>query len=179
MAEQSNGISRQPAITDASGRPFACFPTVVLVFIVNDKGQLLLFSDPARPRVWEVVKGAVEAGERVLDGALREVREETGPEVRVRPLGTVHTLTLYQDDVPYVVVYYLMAYEGGQVQPGDDLLGHLFRWWGWKELTGQSAEIVFPYPGWLAERAVALYHLWAGRQVDLQLTSSARRRGDP
>ena len=111
--------NRQPAITDASGRQFACFPTVVLVFIVNERGQLLLFADPARPRVWEVVKGAVEAGEAVLHGALREVREETGPDVRVRPMGTVHSWTHYQDHVPYVVIVYLMAYQGGRVQPGS------------------------------------------------------------
>jgi ADP-ribose pyrophosphatase YjhB (NUDIX family) len=173
----------QPTITDCTGRTFACFPAVVLVFIVGD-GKLLLLSDPEHLGQWQVVKGAIEAGETILDGALREVREEAGPAVRVRPLGTVHALTLWRDGVPYVVIYYLMAYEGGPIEPDDDMLGSRVRWWdptapsqsppqnrrgGGKAVspdTKDSPQV--PYPRWLIERAIELARLWHGRTVDLQ-----------
>ena len=120
--------TRQPTLTDAAGRRFACSPTVVLVYLLDD-GKLLLLSDPERPGRWQVVKGAVEAGESILDGALREVHEEAGPEVRVRPLGTAHAQTIRHDGIPYVAVHYVMAYQGGPIHPGDDMLGSEVRWW--------------------------------------------------
>jgi len=190
-------LTQQPIITSPSGRPFACFPAVVLVFIVDD-GKLLLLSDPERPGQWQVVKGALEAGETILDGALREVREEAGPEVRVRPLGTVHALALQSAGIPYIVIYYLMAYEGGAIEPGDDMLGSQVRWWDPStppqspanlRLVARGGGVVFrpacgadrgrtfstqegpphvPYPRWLVERAVELARLWHGRTDDLQ-----------
>lgn len=47
--------------------------------------------------------------------ALREVREEAGPDLRVRPLGVVHASTFaYDDRVRRMIsVVYLMAHEGG------------------------------------------------------------------
>jgi 8-oxo-dGTP diphosphatase len=158
---------QQPILTDPDGRPFACFPTVVLVFIVDD-GKLLLLSDPERLGRWQVIKGAIEAGESILDGALREVREEAGPEVRVRPLGTVHAQTLWRDGMPYVVVHYLMAYEGGEIQPGDDMLGSQVRWWDPTFPPGLEDPPSIRCPRWLVERAVELARLWDGRTVDLQ-----------
>ena len=176
--------TQQPIITTPSGRPFACFPAVVLVFIVDDR-KLLLLSDPETPGQWQVVKGALEAGETVLDGALREVREEAGPKVRVRPLGTVHALTLQSAGIPYIVIYYLMAYEGGPIEPGDDMLGCQVRWWNptkpppqsppYKSRGGGRAVPApredtphVPYPRWLVERAMELARLWHGRTDDLQ-----------
>ena len=55
---------QQPNIADAEGRAFACFPAVVLVSVV-DEGKLLLLSDPEHPGQWQVVKGALEAGESI------------------------------------------------------------------------------------------------------------------
>ena len=34
--------------------------------------------------------GALEAQETILEGTLRETREEVGQGVKIRPLGTVH-----------------------------------------------------------------------------------------
>jgi len=175
--------TQQPVLTAPSGRPFACFPAIVLVFIVDD-GKLLLLSDPKYPGQWQVVKGALEAGETILEGALREVREEAGPEVRVRPLGTVHALTLQSAGIPYIVIYYLMAYEGGAIEPGDDMLGSQVRWWvpstppqsppqnarggGRAVSTAQDDPPHVPYPRWLVERAIELARLWHARTDDLQ-----------
>jgi 8-oxo-dGTP pyrophosphatase MutT (NUDIX family) len=53
------------------------------VFRLDDAGRpeiLLIHRAPGRiyPGVWQCVTGRLEPGERVVDGALREVEEETG-----------------------------------------------------------------------------------------------------
>ena len=65
----------------------------------------------------------------MLAGVLREVREEAGPHLQVRPLGVVHAQTFHFDHhVPYMIgLYYLLAYAGGAVQSGDDRLCWLTR----------------------------------------------------
>ena len=118
--------SRQPSVITANGkRHFPCFPIAVLAFIVNEEEEILLLAHPDREGAWEVVNGLLEAGETILAGALRETREEAGSDLRVRPLGTVHAYMFhYDENVPYMVgLCYLMAYEGGNVEPGDDMYG--------------------------------------------------------
>ena len=46
----------------------------VLAFVVNEKEEILLLAHPKREGGWEVVNGALEAGETVLEGALRETK---------------------------------------------------------------------------------------------------------
>jgi 8-oxo-dGTP pyrophosphatase MutT (NUDIX family) len=53
------------------------------IFRISEAGELqilLLHRSPARiyPGVWQCVTGGLEPGEHVVDGALREVVEETG-----------------------------------------------------------------------------------------------------
>jgi ADP-ribose pyrophosphatase YjhB (NUDIX family) len=142
-----------------------------LVFIVNEQEEILLLAHPKRGGSWEVVNGALEAGETVVEGALRETREEAGAEVQVRPLGTVHVSTFhYNESVRYMLsVGYLMAYEGGRVQPGDDMAGSRHRWWGLDDLIDEQAKVLVPPNGeWLIARAVKLYRMWRGRERELQ-----------
>ena len=80
----------QPLIPDASGRRmFAGSAAAILAFIVDVEERLLLLAHPQRKGEWVVVNGALEAEETIRDGVLREIREEVGAAVRVRPLGTV------------------------------------------------------------------------------------------
>jgi len=57
-------------------------PDLVDVWIFRAEGPeiLLLRRSPGRilPGLWQCVSGSLEAGESVTDGALRELREETG-----------------------------------------------------------------------------------------------------
>lgn len=164
--------SQQPCITTADGRRrFACSPVAILVFIVNEQEEVLLLAHPKREGSWEVINGALEAGETVVEGALRETREEAGEEVRVRPLGTVHISTFHYDEkVQYMLsAGYLMAYEGGRIQPGDDMAGSQYKWWGLDDLTDEKVKVLIPPDGkWLIERAVELYRMWIGREMELQ-----------
>lgn len=157
---------QKPTITGAPPRRrvFATFPVAIQAIIVNDRREVLLLSSPRRNGrgQWQVVSGGMEADETVLAGALRETREEAGPEVAVRPLGTVHARTFnYDDQIPYMVgIYYLFAYEGGPIQPGDDMADAEARWWSLDDLA--AADITF-HPStelWLLQRAVDLYNQW-------------------
>ena len=166
----------QPLITNTKEtRRFACSAVALQAIVVSGDEKTLLLSSPTRnpDGAWQVVSGAMEAGETVLEGTLREVREELGNDVRVRPLGTVHAQTFhYDENVQYMIaIYYLLAYEGGEIQPGDDMLGSQYRWWNVDELSHENVKIVVP-PGqkWILKRAVELYRLWKEQTCELQLS---------
>lgn len=163
---------RSPRISTADGRrSFACVPVSMSVFIVNEEEKVLLLSHPGCQGWWEVVNGALETGETILEAALRETREEVGQEVQVRPLGVIHACSFHYDErVRYMInLDYLVAFEGGQVQPGDDMVGSQFRWWSLEELETEDARLLIPPDGrWLIERAIQAYRLWKDRQVPLQ-----------
>ena len=164
--------NQQPVIAATSGRQFAASAAAVLVFIVDSQERILLLSHPRRlAGTWVVVNGALEREETVLAGALREMREEVGAEIAVRPLGTVHAFTFrYDDSVQYMIsICYLFAYEGGPVLPGDDLTGAAFRWWSLDELADERVRIGVPRDQkWLLRRAVELYRLWRDQAVPLE-----------
>lgn len=168
--------SSQPFISNIKGtRRFACSAVALQAVVVSPEEKVLLLSSPHRSPAgaWQVVSGALEAGETVLQGTLREAHEELGSEICVRPLGTVHAQTFHYDgNVQYMIaIYYLLAYEGGDVNPGDDMQGSLYRWWSAAELEEESVKIVVP-PGqkWILRRAIELYRLWKDQAWELQLS---------
>jgi ADP-ribose pyrophosphatase YjhB (NUDIX family) len=166
----------QPFISNQSGtRRFACSPVALQAIVVSPEETTLLLASPTRrpDGAWQVASGALEAGETILEGVWREAREELGPEIRLRPLGAVHVHTFHYDEqVPYMIaIYYLFAYEGGPVQPGDDMHGSQFRWWSLAELEDEQANIFIPPPRqrWILRRAIELYRTWHTQTVELQL----------
>lgn len=166
-------MNSQPTVYTANGKgQFACSAAAVLVFIVNADHEILLLSHPSRKGTWEVVNGALDAGETVLDAALRETYEEVGSDIKVRPLGTVHVYSFHYDEkVRYMLsICYLFAYEGGRICPGDDMAGSSYRWWSLAELANEGVIIsVPPNRKWIIKRAIELYDLWKdGPDVELQ-----------
>ncbi len=152
-----------PTLTAVSGRVFATYPAAVVVLIINAQEELLLLSNPKRPGWWEPVNGAVDAGETILAAALREVGEEAGIDIRVRPLGVVHVSTFtYDPQLTHVIsITYLMAHEGGDAIPGDDMQGSQVRWSPLADLRSGTLNLIPPlHQLWLIERAFDLYHLW-------------------
>ena len=58
---------------------------------------------------------------------------------------------------------------GGEIQPGDDMVGSEFRWWRLDELEDSSLKLHVTAKPWMLKRAVELYHLWKDIQdVSLQ-----------
>lgn len=164
--------SDQPFVTAAGPRRrrFVTSAVAVQAIIVNRAQEILLLSSPKRNQGWQLVSGALEANETLLDGTLREVHEELGGDIQVRPLGTVHVETFHYDEqVQYMLgTYYLFAYQAGQIEPGDDMIGSEVRWWPLAELNDN--ELIF-HPSvklWMLKRAVELYRLWI-YQVDYPL----------
>ncbi len=70
--------------THERGQPLepGCYHLVAAVCVVDGRGRMLLTlrdkSKPVYPDCWENTGGAVLAGETSLEGALRELQEETG-----------------------------------------------------------------------------------------------------
>ncbi len=154
-----------PTITTRSGRVYTTFPAAVVVPIVNARRELLLLENPRREGWWEPVNGGVDAGETLLDAALREVREEAGDDVRVRPLGVIHASTFaYDANVQRMIsVVYLMAYEGGEPSPGDDMVGSRVRWASLQTIDSERLRLLPPMDQlWLRQRAIDLFELWEG-----------------
>ena len=168
-------FTHQPFLTTPQGtRRFACSAVAVQAIILNADERVLLLSSPTKnhPGEWQIISGALEAAETVLAGVLREVREEAGPHIQGRPLGVVHAQTFHFDvQVPYMIgIYYLLAYEGGQVQPGDDMYDSQFRWWRLEELVQEKVKLFVPPQLWVLQRAIELYRLWKEQgQIDIDL----------
>jgi 8-oxo-dGTP diphosphatase len=155
-------MNQQPIVTDTRGRQFATSVAAVLALIINPDEQFLLLSSPKRPGQWEVVNGALDAGETLLAAALREVGEEAGTAVRVRPLGVVHAYTYrYDDIVQYLIsISYLLAYEGGDVAAGDDMRGSQVGWFSLEQIERGDIDVIVPQQqGWLFRRALDMYRL--------------------
>ena len=113
----------QPTMVSTDGRrEFACFPAAILAFIVNRSDEILLLSHPNKGG-WQVVAGAIEDGESPVTALRREVAEEVGPDVRVKPVGSVHTfLYRYDTDVPAMLsIAYVATYLSGDIVPGSDM----------------------------------------------------------
>ncbi len=129
---------------------------------MDQRERHLLFTHPKRSGQWQVISGAVEREESILDAVLREVREEAGPDITVRPLGAVHTFSYpYREHMPALIsVAYLLAYEGGRIIPGDDLTGADYAWHGLADIEDGRIDIVVPDgQRWLFTRAVVLYRI--------------------
>jgi ADP-ribose pyrophosphatase YjhB (NUDIX family) len=150
-------------------RIFSAYPVAVQALILDSQDRYLLLSSPSRNghNEWQVISGGLEANETILDGVLREVNEEGGTDLRVRPLTVIHTQTFsFDSHIPYMIgVYYLLAYEGGNVTPGDDMRDAQFRWWSLDEM--KQAEIRF-HPSthwWMLERGVEMAQMLRKRPL--------------
>jgi ADP-ribose pyrophosphatase YjhB (NUDIX family) len=154
---------RPRAIVASSGRSFATFPAAVVVPIVNRREALLLLESQRRPGMWEPVNGAVGDEETLLDAALREVREEAGPDLQVRPLGVVHASSFAYDARArrMISVVYLMVHKSGAAVPGDDMRGSRVRWPTLDEIDSDGLRLLPPLDqAWLRQRTVDLFRLW-------------------
>ena len=74
---------------------------------------------------WSLPGGLLELGEALADGVRREVREETGLEIR--PLGILEVFERIMRDAAgapeyhYVLIDYVCRATGGTLRPGDDV----------------------------------------------------------
>jgi 8-oxo-dGTP diphosphatase len=117
-----------------SSREYPERPVVGVGGVIIDNGRALLIrrgSEPLRGE-WSIPGGTLELGESLQEGVARELREETGLQVRVLELIEVFD-RIFPDDVSrsserkpqprfhFVIVDYLCERIGGEPRAGSDV----------------------------------------------------------
>ncbi|SRR6266568_681989 len=90
-------------------RQFPDVPLVGIGAVVIDKGRVLLIlrgQEPLKGR-WSLPGGMLELGESLLDGVVREVREETG--LTVEPVELIELLDRVFREADRVRYHYVIA----------------------------------------------------------------------
>jgi ADP-ribose pyrophosphatase YjhB (NUDIX family) len=131
MAEPSTPVP----FLDSTGKPLPKPPKVIrpgtCAAIFNGRGEILL-QKRADNGFWGLPGGAVDPGESVQQGVLREVREETGLQVRV-----VRLVGVYSDPRNYMITHY----PGGDIVHNVSLCFVCERVSGTLQLSGESTDI--------------------------------------
>ena len=93
-------------VCTACGFVFYLDPKVAVgTIITDDAGRIVLVKRAIEPGYgkWVFPGGYVDRGERVIDAAAREAREEAGLEIRLERLVNVYS---YADRAPVIIVYH-------------------------------------------------------------------------
>jgi 8-oxo-dGTP diphosphatase len=103
-----------------SDSPLIPVPAVGVVCLRGDQVLLIRRGTPPRLGEWSLPGGRIEPGERVVDAALRELREETGVEARLIGLVDVVDGIFPQTNRHYVLIDYVAQWVRGEPVAGDD-----------------------------------------------------------
>lgn len=95
-------------------------PAVGVVCLRGDQVLLIRRGRPPRQGEWSLPGGRIEPGERAVDAALRELREETGIEAELVGLVDVVDGLFPDAGVHYVLIDYAARWLGGEPVAGDD-----------------------------------------------------------
>lgn len=95
-------------------------PAVGVVCLRGDTVLLIRRGTPPRQGEWSLPGGRIEPGERVIDAALRELREETGVEAEITGLIDVVDGFFPEAGRHYVLIDYAARWVSGEPVAGDD-----------------------------------------------------------
>lgn len=101
-------------------------PAVGVVCLKGDEVLLIRRGKPPRMGEWSLPGGRIEPGERAVDAALRELREETGVEARILGLIDVVDGVFPEAGRHYVLIDYLAEWTAGEPVAGDDAAEAVF-----------------------------------------------------
>jgi 8-oxo-dGTP pyrophosphatase MutT (NUDIX family) len=131
MAEPSIPIP----FLDSTGKPLPKLPKVIrpgtCAAVFNERGEILL-QQRSDNGFWSMPGGAIDPGESVEQGVLREVWEETGLHVRV-----VRLVGVYSDPRNYMITHY----PGGDIVHNVSLCFVCERVAGTLQLSDESTDI--------------------------------------
>ena len=97
-------------------------PAVGVVCLRGDSVLLIRRGTPPRLGEWSLPGGRIEPGERAVDAALRELREETGVEAEITGLIDVVDGIFPEAGRHYVLIDYAARWVSGEPVAGDDAL---------------------------------------------------------
>jgi 8-oxo-dGTP diphosphatase len=145
-------------VCDSCGRPtYLNSKPCAEALVVRDE-KLLLIRRSAEPFLgwWDIPGGFLEAGEHPEAGVIRELREETGLEVRPLRIVAIAMDTYGAERLPTLSVAYECEVVGGEERAGDDADEI-----GWFPLDALPSEIAFEHApkliaDWLASRRSSL-----------------------
>ena len=109
-----------------SDSPMTPVPAVGVVCLRGNEVLLIRRGTPPRMGEWSLPGGRIEPGERVIDAALRELREETGVEARIIGLVDVVDGIFPEAGRHYVLIDYVAEWTGGEPVAGDDAAEAVF-----------------------------------------------------
>ena len=95
-------------------------PCVGIVCLRGDEVLLIRRGRPPRQNEWSLPGGRIEPGERAVDAALRELREETGIEAEIVGLVDVVDGVFPEAGWHYVLIDYAARWLSGEPVAGDD-----------------------------------------------------------
>lgn len=97
-------------------------PTPVVGVVCLKDDQVLLIRRGTQPRLgeWSLPGGRIEPGERAVDAALRELKEETGVDAVITGLVDVVDGIFPEHDRHYVMIDFRVEWAGGEPTAGDD-----------------------------------------------------------
>jgi 8-oxo-dGTP diphosphatase len=132
---------------DKIQREFPQSPLVSVGAVVVHEGRVLLVrrgSEPLKGH-WTLPGGVLEVGETLVEGVVREVREETG--LLVEPLELVELLDRIHREgsrvrYHYVIADYLCRVTGGELRAASD--ADAVRWVERAEWNSHSALVLDP-----------------------------------
>lgn len=132
-------------------REFPGAPIVGIGAVVVDRGRVLLVQrgrEPSKGK-WSLPGGALELGESLVEGIVREVKEETGLEVEALELIELVDRIVRQPAPEggriryhYVIADYLCRVVGGELQAASD--ADAVRWVERAEWNSHSALVLDP-----------------------------------
>lgn len=97
-------------------------PAVGVVCLRGDQVLLIRRGTPPRQGEWSLPGGRIEPGERTVDAALRELREETGVEAEITGLIDVVDGLFPEAGRHYVLIDYAARWISGEPVAGDDAM---------------------------------------------------------
>ena len=109
-----------------SDSPMTPVPAVGVVCLRGNEVLLIRRGTPPRMGEWSLPGGRIEPGERAIDAALRELREETGVEARILGLIDVVDGIFAEASRHYVLIDYVAEWTSGEPVAGDDAAAAVF-----------------------------------------------------